>query len=213
MLILVSAFSVAITALPAQAQFTLLPKAPDGTDCIKVINEFEVNGIITTPADVALNEYNKTYASYKQVSEDPQLGDYLAGCSQSMSPDADCQAAQAQIDAAEQKKNEAMQKSIDAMNSKSADPLLGCAIKTGRISLQMIPFFIKYISNYLLSIVGILAVLFIVIGGYMYIYGGLTDNKDRGKKYIYHALFGMTLALLSWVIVAIIIAAVTSPPT
>ncbi|MBU0667918.1 pilin [Patescibacteria group bacterium] len=202
-----------LTALPAQAQFTLLPKAPEGTDCKAILDEFEVNGVITTPADIAYSEYQKTYASYQKIAEDPQISAYLEGCKLSSSPDADCQAAQAKLDAAEKEKNEAMQKSLDEMSKKSADPLLGCAIKTGRISLQMIPFFIKYIANYLLSIVGILAVLFIVIGGYMYIYGGLTENKDRGKKYIYHALLGMAIALLSWVIVTIIIAAVTSPPT
>jgi len=88
--------------------------------------------------------------------------------------------------------------------------VLGCAIQTGRISLNMIPYFITYVSNFFLSLIGLICVLFIVIGGYYYIYGGLTEQKEKGKKTIYHALLGMALAILSWVIVNIVIVAVTS---
>jgi len=88
--------------------------------------------------------------------------------------------------------------------------LMGCAIKTGRISLKLIPYFISYFANFLLSLVGLISMLFIVIGGYFYIYGGLTENKEKGKKTIYHALLGMAVAILSWVIINVIISAVTS---
>ena len=88
--------------------------------------------------------------------------------------------------------------------------ILGCAIKTGRISLNMIPHYVTYVSNFFLSLIGLICVLFIVIGGYYYIYGGLTEAKEKGKKTIYHALLGMALAILSWVIVNIVIVAITS---
>lgn len=98
---------------------------------------------------------------------------------------------------------------LDQSGNKRED-VLGCAIKTGRISLAMIPYFLTYISNFLLSLVGLVCVLFIVIGGYQYIFGGLGDNKEKGKKTISHALIGLSVATLSWIIVNIIIAAVTS---
>jgi hypothetical protein len=92
----------------------------------------------------------------------------------------------------------------------SRDDVLACGIKTGRISLRMIPYYITYVANFLLSLVGLICVLFIVVGGYFYIYGGLSENKEKGKKTIYHALLGMGVAILSWVIINVIIAAVTS---
>lgn len=100
---------------------------------------------------------------------------------------------------------------IDSVGTgNSRDNILGCGIKTGRISLRMIPYFISYFANFLLSLIGLICVLFIVIGGYYYIYGGLSQNKEKGKKTIYHALLGMSVAILSWVFINVIIAAVTS---
>lgn len=90
------------------------------------------------------------------------------------------------------------------------DDLLGCAIKTGRISLQMVPYFVTTMTNFLLAMVGIVCVLFTVIGGYYTIYGGITDNKEKGKKTIMHALLGMVIALLAWTIVNVIMSIVTS---
>lgn len=92
-----------------------------------------------------------------------------------------------------------------------ADPeYLGCAIKTGRISLNMVPFFVTYIINFLLALSGVVSVLFIVLGGYYYIYGGIADDKEKGKTIIVYALGGMAVALLSWVIVNTVLALLTS---
>lgn len=87
--------------------------------------------------------------------------------------------------------------------------LLGCAVKTGRVSLALIPYFITYIINFILALIGLICVLFIMIGGYYYVYGGLTDEKEKGKNFIKHALMGMGVALLSWTVVNIIIKAIT----
>ncbi len=91
----------------------------------------------------------------------------------------------------------------------SRDNTLGCAIKTGRITFSMIPYFISYLTNFLLGLSGLICVLFIVIGGYHYVVGGLTEEKETGKNTIKHALMGMGIALLSWTIVSVLINAVT----
>jgi len=88
--------------------------------------------------------------------------------------------------------------------------VLGCAIKTGRISFAMIPYFIQRIINFLLALVGLVSVLAIVIGGYFYVFGGLTDQKEKGKNYLKRAIMGLALASLSWIIVSVIISLVTS---
>lgn len=90
------------------------------------------------------------------------------------------------------------------------DDTLGCAVVTGRISLAMVPYFIQYFGNYLLGLIGIIAVLFTVLGGFLYISGGmLPSQKDKGKKYIENALIGMGIAFLAWTIVNIILSAIT----
>lgn len=87
--------------------------------------------------------------------------------------------------------------------------LLGCGIKTGEIGLDMIPFYISYVANFLLGLSGLICVLFIVIGGYHYVIGGLTEEKEKGKNTIKHALMGLGISLLSWTIVTVLINAVT----
>jgi hypothetical protein len=100
---------------------------------------------------------------------------------------------------------------IDGMlKTAMKNEVLGCAVKTGRISLSMIPYYITYFANFLLSLSGVITMLFIVLGGYWYVFGGLMEQKERGKKYITHALMGMVIAILSWVIVTVVINVVTS---
>ncbi len=88
--------------------------------------------------------------------------------------------------------------------------ILGCAVVTGRVSLSMVPYFIRYFSNYLLGIISLVALLFIVLGGFFYTMSGLTpDKKDRGKTYIKNAITGMIVAFLAWSVVNVIISAIT----
>lgn len=88
--------------------------------------------------------------------------------------------------------------------------ILGCALKWGKIRLFMIPFFITYIVQFLLSIAGLIAVLFVVYGGFRYATGGLTEDKESGKKIIQHALIGLVVALSAWIVVNFIQIALTS---
>lgn len=88
--------------------------------------------------------------------------------------------------------------------------LLGCAVKLGKIKLFMMPFFIVYLIEFLLGIAGLLAVLYVVYGGFLYIWGGVSDEKEKGKNAIKHALMGLVVALGAWIIVNFIQVALTS---
>lgn len=90
------------------------------------------------------------------------------------------------------------------------ESILGCAIKTGRLKLYMVPFYITYLIQFLLSLAGLIAILFMVIGGYKYVIGGLTEDKESGKKTILHALVGFIVALSAWIVVNFIQVALTS---
>lgn len=82
---------------------------------------------------------------------------------------------------------------------------LGCKLKTGVIALGDIPYFARDFASYLIGIVGVLSVLMIVVGGYLYSVSGLSaEQKDKGKATIKYALIGLVLSILSWTIVNII---------
>jgi len=190
---------------------TLLPLAPEDADCKSVLNQYEVDGKIPNKQEIAQGQATEAANNYDSIAGDI---DMLMQCGpQSVDPDsAECQAHNQKVEEAKEAAEKAEQEAQATSAADDLSILLGCAIKTGRISLSMIPHFISFMANWMLGLVGIIAVLFIVLGGYMYIYGGLTDDKEKGKKYIFHALMGMSLALLAWVIVTIIISAITSPP-
>lgn len=88
--------------------------------------------------------------------------------------------------------------------------VLACAIKTGKISLSMIPYYIAYIADFLLGLSAIVSILFIMVGGYFYIWGGLTDNKEKGKKTVINAMIGLAMAIFSWAFISAVISALTS---
>ncbi|PJC37178.1 hypothetical protein CO046_01960 [Candidatus Peregrinibacteria bacterium CG_4_9_14_0_2_um_filter_53_11] len=90
------------------------------------------------------------------------------------------------------------------------DRILACAVRTGRIHLYMIPFFITYLISFLLGLAGLIAVLFVVYGGFRYVVGGITEDKESGKKTLFHALLGLVVALSGWIIVNLIQIALTS---
>lgn len=57
----------------------------------------------------------------------------------------------------------------------------------------------------------ILAVLRVVWGGFMYITNELWQSKSAGKQIIYDAIFGLFIALISWIILAAINKSIFEP--
>ncbi|MBT3865147.1 TrbC/VirB2 family protein [Candidatus Peregrinibacteria bacterium] len=94
---------------------------------------------------------------------------------------------------------------------KPVSPLdvLACAIKTGNVRFWMVPFYIKYLIQFALSIAGLIAVLSVIIGGYFYIFGGISDDKDKGKRAILYGILGFVLAMTSWAIVNVVMSLLT----
>lgn len=87
--------------------------------------------------------------------------------------------------------------------------VLGCGIKTGRMKLWMIPYYIKSLVRFALSIAGLVAIGAMVIGGYFYMFGTLMDDKERGKRSIIYGLAGFVVVLLAWAIVNVVISIAT----
>lgn len=87
---------------------------------------------------------------------------------------------------------------------------LSCGIKTGRIDMWLVPFYLVRVIDFGLLLAGLLSVLFIVIGGYHFIIGSYTEDKEKGKKTILYALGGLALCLLAYTIVNLILLFVTA---
>ena len=87
--------------------------------------------------------------------------------------------------------------------------VLACGIKTGRIHLWMVPYYIKYILEFIIGISGIIAVGGVIYGGFIYLFSGLMSEKDKGKKAIMYGIIGMVLSLLAWGLVNILISLFT----
>jgi hypothetical protein len=88
--------------------------------------------------------------------------------------------------------------------------VLACGIKTGHIKLWMIPYYFRYMIEFALGLSGLLAVGGLVYGGYLYMFGGVVEDKEKGKKAILYALGGMVLTLSAWAIVSMVVAIVSA---
>jgi len=67
---------------------------------------------------------------------------------------------------------------------------------------------INNISNTLLLLVGVVAMLFLIIGGFQYITSaGNAENIQKAKTTIMYAVIGIIVTLLSWAVVNFIIKA------
>lgn len=204
--VIFTVFLLMISVVPVHAQqLSVLPyTSKTAQECEPIIQNYEVTGDIVLDDQLAKDYKDAKQAAdnaYDAYSQEQDLDKKLE-----LQNDYNTKA-----DAA----NDAQQKAgvsdySDPTKLATQNDILGCAIKTGRISLQMVPYFITYISNFLLSIVGLISMLFIVLGGYQYVAGGLTEQKEKGKQYIYHALLGMGIAIMAWVIVNMVITIITS---
>lgn len=91
----------------------------------------------------------------------------------------------------------------DFASAQGYSPLVqipGVSLISGTTNLSL---YLVGMYNFLLSVVGIVAVMMLIIGGMRYITAaGNQAAVSDAKDIIYNALFGLLLAILSWVIVA-----------
>ncbi|MBD3327889.1 hypothetical protein GF340_01145 [Candidatus Peregrinibacteria bacterium] len=203
----------------ALAQTTLLPQADAGYDeCRVILDQFELTGQIMSSeaaqSSLAVNSLqNDVREAEGRFNEAQDVIATEEACQGDLANTDQCKeffAAKKEFEDFSADLQEATYSKLAGSGwTKDTSELLGCAIQTGRISLAMIPYFVTSIINYILGIAGLVSVLFIVIGGYHYIWGGVTDDKEKGKKTIVHALTGLGLALMAWTIVQVVLALIT----
>ncbi len=99
---------------------------------------------------------------------------------------------------------------LDTAEKSDIEAILGCALKTGEIQFWMVPYYVIFALEFVIELAGLIVVLMIMVGAYYYIAGGLTDDKEKGKTIITYALGGFVLTLSSWILVNILLLALTS---
>ncbi len=88
--------------------------------------------------------------------------------------------------------------------------MLFCGIKTGQISLWMVPYYMRYMLEFIIQISGLACVAATVYGGFLYMFAGISEDKEKGKKAITYGIIGMIITFLAWAIVNIFIILLTS---
>jgi predicted permease len=73
--------------------------------------------------------------------------------------------------------------------------------------------FAKKIIDYALYFAALIAVFFVIYGGYLYIFSAGSDEKAKtGRKTLVNALIGLIIITLSYAIVQIVYAFITTSP-
>ena len=63
--------------------------------------------------------------------------------------------------------------------------------------------------EWVINLAGLISVLMILVGAYFYIWGGLGDDKTKGKQVIMYAIGGLVLTTVAWFLVNVILLAIT----
>lgn len=82
--------------------------------------------------------------------------------------------------------------------------ILACAVITGKIKFWMIPFYIVYLIEFAIGISGLVAIGFLIYGGFQYVIGGATEKQENAKNTIKWALIGLVIILVAWVVVNLV---------
>lgn len=71
---------------------------------------------------------------------------------------------------------------------------------------------IKTVINWLLALAGLIAILFLIIGGFWYITSaGNEETAEKGKNTVINALIGIVVIILSYVIINVVSNLVSNP--
>lgn len=84
------------------------------------------------------------------------------------------------------------------------------AFKTGDFTTELIIKFGLHIIQLLIEIAGVVAIILVMIGGYRYVIGSFSEEKEGGKNTITYALIGFATCILAWVIVDLVITFLTT---
>lgn len=88
---------------------------------------------------------------------------------------------------------------------------VGTGIYNGAPPQEQLPKIIGNIINVVLTFLGVVLVIFIIMGGFYYMTAGGDDTKvDKGKKYIINGIIGLVIILLAYAITNFVVSRLIS---
>ena len=89
-------------------------------------------------------------------------------------------------------------------NASDATKKLSKRIKTGKVSFADIFIIIVKMIDLVTKLAGTIAVLFLIYGGYQYMIGSISDDKEGAKKTIQYAIMGLIVTFMAYLIVNLV---------
>ena len=81
-----------------------------------------------------------------------------------------------------------------------------CDFAKGKVSWDCIPIYINGLTGIVVTLAASIALIMVMVNGFRYMLGPATEgSSDAAKKGIMHALLGMAVALLAYIILDTII--------
>ena len=77
-------------------------------------------------------------------------------------------------------------------------------IKNGQVDIGDIIIIITKTIDFITKIAGTIAVLFLIYGGYQYMLGSISDDKEGAKKTIQYAIMGLIVTFMAYLIVNLV---------
>lgn len=94
--------------------------------------------------------------------------------------------------------NQGIIPAIDYNNQESPQSQFAKKVEDGTLALNDVPFVVIYWINWLNSLAASIAVVFLIYGGYQYMFSGVTDDKEDGKKTVLYAILGLCVTFFAW---------------
>lgn len=81
---------------------------------------------------------------------------------------------------------------------------LAVKIQQGRVEIGDVFYMFIKLIDLVTKLAGTIAVLFLIYGGYQYMLGSVTDDKEGAKKTIKYAIMGIVVTFMAYLIVNIV---------
>ena len=92
----------------------------------------------------------------------------------------------------------------EGSNVSIATKELSRKIKTGQVNMGDIIIIIIKMIDLVTKLAGTIAVLFLIYGGYQYMIGSISDDKEGAKKTIQYAFMGLIVTFMAYLIVNLV---------
>lgn len=78
-------------------------------------------------------------------------------------------------------------------------------LKKWEVTIEDIPWAIISITEFLISIAGWIAIIFIIVWAYKYLFWSLEWNSDKWKETIFMAIVGLIIASCAYLIIKLVV--------